>query len=358
MFLVNISTPSSKTVFKENDSVTITCSVNRQFSGNVTWLLTHLYNGTQREIKTTGISESSTSSNLTIHRVKCGDMGTYSCLFSSNATNDLIKSLNISVKCKPIIQMKNSQQNRTMAKVGETLVLSVFVFAFPKPQIKWYFCERTSRSRLMMADTDTKDYLNGHVSSVTLDRLQDKDFGTYFVNATNTVGSTVLTIMVEKVKVMGQKDENVTKSKKWLYILIPAASVVCLLFSLICAIRFWKKRQVENSGVSPDVLQNNGNDDEDETIENELYVSCDILEMEIDDNESDNADGLYVNNVSLDESNRDVVDSDLSDDHIDIVDFTGSSVKKKCHYKKRSNKEQPIETERKPLPFPRQTRKF
>ncbi|KAJ8317578.1 hypothetical protein KUTeg_005482 [Tegillarca granosa] len=179
-----------------------------------------MYNDTQREIKTTGISESSTSSNLTIHRVKCEDMGTYSCLLPSNATNELIKSLNISVKCKPIIQMKNPQRNRSMAKVGETLVLSVFVFAFPKPQIKWYFREITSRSRLMVADTDTKDYLNRYVSSVTFRRLQDKDFGTYFVNATNTVGSTVFTIMIEK------------------------ASVMCLLFSLICAIRFCKKRQV------------------------------------------------------------------------------------------------------------------
>ncbi|CAG2223726.1 unnamed protein product [Mytilus edulis] len=132
---------SGNQIYKENDTVTLSCDVDSIPRASVRWIFEDTFIDNDNSIT---VNTSANYSFLNIHPAGCLSMGTYNCT-AMNIIGQDTKAIDIDIFCSP--RMNDIEYNVSTliaVKDQEPLNITVPLIAFPKPYIYWLFDNNNS----------------------------------------------------------------------------------------------------------------------------------------------------------------------------------------------------------------------
>ncbi|KAJ8317807.1 hypothetical protein KUTeg_004639 [Tegillarca granosa] len=179
----------------EGDEATLICEIDSYPAPNVLWVY--------RENGTTLLKDSHERSRLLLQRVRCFDMGTYSCAVYNGIGASQSRDIKVKGYCKPRLDERKNQKTMNLLSLGteEGISLTVDIISHPPPNITWYFTGIDSDDLINVLALERfvmDSEVNGCLVKTYLrkDIIGGNEFGTYVLQVENAFGSVNISFVV------------------------------------------------------------------------------------------------------------------------------------------------------------------
>ncbi|XP_067670399.1 contactin-5-like isoform X3 [Haliotis asinina] len=160
----------------ERGSVVLSCTVDSNPLSSIS-----IMNGT---VRLTHVTEVATASfNLT--EADCLDSGDYMCV-AQNIAGQTTASVTVNVKCSPRLNFQYTARRDVYVDVGQPVRLQAHILAFPRPTFTWL--KQNGGTDEPIDVSKWRQYDNAMTSYIVTDIAEENDYGTYYVNVTNSLG--------------------------------------------------------------------------------------------------------------------------------------------------------------------------